>query len=213
MNADQLSLIKHYLKAGMNLHLRFYTGPMHGTREVTPVKILKLVFENKGYWFKTDGGDFLTYSTPLTSIAIEVAGSYQPLFDTNGNTLIRQSPMDKFTATYYHYIVSQFDLVRPGSMVIIDNINYKALGRVINKGNYGDLMPIFQDIHKKKLKNLSHVDMKDTGITPDDIIFDVVVIKMKLEERLSGMPKVTDITFIVPFNMVSELGFTITELI
>lgn len=200
MKADQIELVKQYVKGGLSLAvvLKIPGG------KIVLHPITRVNYESGGYWAKCNECDFSLFSIVSNRLRVMVNGRYLPLFDPSGNTIIKGGPLNTYTQRYLTY-----NITRKEDMKIGSTVHYKKgheidqLGTLIGIFNYEEYLSMLQNA-TKMYKDLTPFGSGEIPTHNEDIIFDILAVEVNYTFRY---------IYLVPLNTMSELGFTIKEII
>ena len=200
MKADQIELVRQYVKGGLSLAIVL---KIPGGKTVLH-PITRVNYESGGYWAKCEECDFSLFSIVSNRLRVMVNGRYLPLFDSSGNTVIKGGPLNTYTQRYLTYNITRKEDMKIGSTVHRKGI---CFGILLNLSNYEDYIGVIKSANiSKRVIDLTPFGSGEIPPQDEDIIFDVLVIE-----------KATDVypqsIYLVPLKTMSELGFTIKEII
>ena len=206
MKADQIELVRQYVKGGLSLAIVL---KIPGGKTVLH-PITRVNYESGGYWAKCEECDFSLFSIVSNRLRVMVNGRYLPLFDSSGNAIIKGGPLNTYTQRYLTYNITRKEDMRPGSTV-----HYRKKGNLFD--HLGILIGIFNYKEYIGLLKNATVGKAYTDLTPfgsgeipshnEDIIFDIIAVMGANDQNTFKT------IYLVPLKTMSELGFTIKEII
>lgn len=200
MKADQIELVRQYVKGGLSLAIVL---KIPGGKTVLH-PITRVNYESGGYWAKCEECDFSLFSIVSNRLRVMVNGRYLPLFDSSGNTIIKGGPLNTYTAKYLTYNITRKEDMKIGSTVHRKGI---CFGILLNLSNYEDYIGVIKSANiSKRVIDLTPFGSGEIPTQDEDIIFDVLVIEKAMDVYPQSI-------YLVPLKTMSELGFTIKEII
>lgn len=195
MKADQIELVRQYVKGGLSLAIVL---KIPGGKTVLH-PITRVNYESGGYWAKCEECDFSLFSIVSNRLRVMVNGRYLPLFDSSGNTIIKGGPLNTYTAKYLTYNITRKEDMKIGSTVYNEGT---CFGTLVNISNYEEFLETIKLANlSRRIKDLTPFGSGEIPTHNEDIIFDIIVVYTMA------------IIYLVPLNTMSELGFTIKEII